>query len=153
MLAALRAQPRPACGQLGFSLPTEDGDPTVTDTDDSPTRSDAASNASETETAGSESTKHVPFVLLSSRPDADPYHVHTTTRVDWTPGHSCPVCGSTRIASAYIGIEQCRHYDGTVLRLSTDDEFGPFEYQCVACDTLLRQHVAFDLLDVLLPSE
>lgn len=117
----------------------------MTDTDDS-SPSDAASNAPEAETAGSQSTKHVPFVLLPSRPDADPYHVHTTTRVDWTPGHPCPVCGSTRIASTYVGSEQCRHYDGNVTRLSTGDEFGPVEYQCVSCETLLRRHVAFDLL-------
>ena len=118
----------------------------MTDIEDSPATSVAASNTPEANTNASESTKNVPFVLLPSRPDADPYHVYTTTRVDWTPGHACPVCGSTRIASTFFGSEQCRHYEGTVTRLSTGDEFGPVEYHCVSCQTLLRRHVAFDLL-------
>jgi hypothetical protein len=125
----------------------------VTDTDDSASPHDDASNAPETDTTASGPTKHVQFVLLPSRPDANPYHVYTTTRFDWTPGHPCPVCGSTRIASTYFGSEQCRHYGGTVTRLSTGDEFGPVEYQCVSCETLLRRHVTFDLLLAMTGSE
>lgn len=116
----------------------------MTDNHDSTPPGRGDGGATEHHTADPDA-EHVPYVLTTPRVDDGPYHVHTTWRPDWKPGHRCPVCGSSFIVALYICTELARHHNSQTEVVTSKNPFGVLAYQCADCETVLHWDVAFDL--------